>query len=202
MKKLLVPVLLGCFSTANAAPLLTETFDPINSSHWSITGGAVEGAGNSEFFDGDALRFSGSGTRSANTIGYDFSSGGDISFRLKLGGPNDTTLFENMDGGEDVLFRYSTNSGVLWTTLFTFDTEDLLYRDTWGLASFNITGPLATANTMFQWSQIRHSGSRYDHWAIDNVSISNRASVPEPAPLALIALGLAGFRFSRKMKAA
>ncbi|GEM_PF-3542703 len=203
MKKLLIPALLSCIGSANASPLLDETFDPITPSVWSISGGSVQGAGNPEFYDDNALRFSGSGTRSANTIGYDLSSGGDLNFRLKLGGPNDTSLFENMDSGEDVILNYSTNGGTSWTNLFTFDTENLSYRDTWGLASFTISGAIATANTMFQWIQARHSGSRYDHWAIDNVSISNNvSSVPEPASLALLGLGLAGIRFSRKKKTA
>ena len=41
------------------------------------------------------------------------------------------------------------------------------------------------------------AGSGDHYWAIDNI---NTASVPEPATLALIGLGLAGIRLSRKTK--
>ncbi len=199
MKKLLLPLLLGSLSSANASQLLVETFDPISASNWNISGGVVEGTGNSEFFNGNALRFNDSGLRSANTVGYDLSTGGNISFRLKIGGPNDTTLFEDADSGEDIAFNYSIDNGSSWVNLFIFDTENTLYRDTWGVASFNIVGAAISGSTLFQWEQVDHSGTTFDNWAIDNVSINNNiSSVPVPAAVWLFGSGLMGLIGVRK----
>ena len=56
-----------------------------------------------------------------------------------------------------------------------------------------------TSNTRFQWSQVTHSGTAFDNWAIDNVKLTNNASVPEPSTLAIFALGLMGL-VSRRFK--
>jgi len=206
MNKILLATLCCSFGVANAGTLLTETFDPIDTTAWTISGGTLQGSsGHPEYLDGYALRFFGRSERSANTTGYDVSSGGLVSFNLKIGGPNDTSSFEDADAGEDVFFNYSINDGTTWNLLHVFDTEDLAFRDTWGLANINITGAAATANTLFQWIQNSHSGSSFDHWAIDNVTISNDSvsAVPLPAAALLFGpalLGLMGFR--RKAKAA
>ncbi|BCG66098.1 MAG: hypothetical protein methR_PLP0020 (plasmid) [Methyloprofundus sp.] len=208
MKKIIGLSVFLLAGSVNAATLLDENFDPINASDWTISNGGVRGAGNSEFFDGNALHFNGSGSRNANTIGFDLSSGGDVSFRLKIGGPNDTRFFEDADNREDILFNYSIDNGSSWVNLFTFDTENPLYRDTWGLANFVLTSAASTANTMFQWEQARHSGRRYDHWAIDDVVINNNilsggntSAVPEPSVIAFLGLsllGLAGMQHQKK----
>ena len=207
MKKIICLSVCLLAGSVNAATLLDENFDPINASDWTISNGGVRGASSSEFFDGNALHFNGSGRRGAYTTGLDLSSGGDISFRLKIGGPDDTRLFENADNREDILFNYSIDSGSSWVNLFTFDTENTLYRDTWGLANFVLTSAASTANTMFQWTQARHSGRRYDHWAIDNVVINNNvpsggnnSAVPEPSVIAFLGLSLLGFAGMKHQK--
>jgi len=196
MKKVICLIGFLFAGSVSAATVLNESFDPMSAANWSVSNGVVLGTGSSEFFDGNALYFNGNGNRNRNayTSGFDLSSGGDISFRLKVGGPNDTRLFEDADNGEDILFNYSTDNGASWLNLFTFDTENTLYRDTWGLATFVLTGSALTSNTMFQWEQARHSGSGWDHWAIDNVVIQNKVSsnVPEPSPLTLLVLSLLG----------
>lgn len=205
MNKILLATLCCSFGAANAGTLLTETFDPIDATAWTITGGTTEGSGHPEFLDGNALRFSGDNERSANTTGYDVSSGGVVSFNLKIGGSNDTSLFENADSGEDVFFNYSINDGATWNLLHVFDTEDLVFSDTWGLANIDITGAAATTNTLFQWIQSSHNDSRFDHWAIDNVTISNDSvsAVPLPAAAFLFGPALLGFMgFRRKAKVA
>lgn len=193
--------------SVNASTLLDENFDPINASDWTISNGGVRGAGSSEFLDGNALHFNGSGNRNAHTAGLDLSTGGDISFNLKIGGSNDTRFFEDADNREDILFNYSIDSGSSWVNLFTFDTENPLYRDTWGLANFVLTSAASTSNTMFQWQQARHSGRRYDHWAIDNVVINNNvqsggntSAVPEPSVIAFLGLSFLGLGAMKRQK--
>ena len=160
--------------------VFADDFDPaLDGALWaSIVGGQAEGAGNSEFFDGNALRFDGpyspnrfDSGRSASTNGLDVASGGSVEFRLKIGGPADTDLFENADSGEDVVLEWSAN-GTTWNLLTTFDTENTQFRDTWGMASVTIPAAAQTSSTQFRWRQLRFSGSQFDHWAIDNVEIT------------------------------
>lgn len=191
-------LLLTLSGFANAALILDERFDPINASEWTLSNGNILGDPASEFFDLNALHFSGSGERSATTNTFDMTSGGFLSFMFKIGGPLDTNTFEDAESGEDVAIRYS-NDGGAWVNLLVIDTENILYRDTWGLVSIDLSSFSLSANTRFQWLQIDHSGSVYDHWAIDNVQLSNGVAVPEPSTLAIFALGVLGL-VSRRYK--
>jgi hypothetical protein len=121
------------------------------------------------------------------------TTGGLLSFMLKIGGSMDTSTFEDADSGEDVLIQYATNGGA-WVDLQVIDTEDSNYKDTWGMVNISITGDAMSNDTKFQFVQARHSGSNWDNWAIDNVSLSNNASVdiPEPSTFAIFALGMMG----------
>jgi len=185
---------------ANAGIILEENFDPITSDNWTLSNASVLGNPASEFYSQNALHFNGDGTRSATTNAFDMTTGGLLSFMLKIGGSNDTAVFEDADAGEDVIIQYSTNNGI-WADLLVIDTEDVIYKDTWGLVDLSITGLAMSNNTRFQWVQASHSGNNWDNWAIDNVSISNNTSVPEPTTFAIFALGMVGLasrRFKRK----
>lgn len=63
---------------------------------------------------------------------------------------------------------------------------------------------LGTWSTL-SWSNIDrvtlNATSGWRAWSIDNLQFDNATSVPEPATLALLGLGLAGIGFSRKKKA-
>ncbi len=183
---------------ANAGLILDEDFDPITSADWTLSNGTVLGNPASEFFSLNALHFDGNGTRSATTNAFDMTTGGLLTFMLKIGGSNDTATFEDADAGEDVLIQYSANGGA-WANLLVIDTEDLIYKDAWGMVDLSITGLAMSNNTKFQWIQARHSGNNWDNWAIDNVKLSNNVNVPEPSTFAIFALGMIGFA-SRKFK--
>lgn len=185
---------------ANAGLILDEDFDPITQEDWTLSNASVLGNPASEFFSLNALHFNGSGTRSATTNAFDMSTGGLLSFMLKIGGANDTAVFEDADAGEDVLIQYSANNGS-WTNLQVIDTEDLNFKDNWGQVNLDIAGLAMSSNTKFKWTQARHSGNNWDNWAIDNVQLSNNVSVdvPEPSTFAIFALGLLGLA-SRKLK--
>ncbi len=197
-KAAVTSLILSSSFAANAGLILDADFDPTAPADWVISNGSVLGNPSSEFISQNALHFDGTGARSAITGSFDMTTGGLLSFLLKIGGPNDTSTFENADSGEDVLIQYSANNGV-WVDLLLIDTEDLNYRDVWGLVSLDITGLAMTSNTRFQWSQVTHSGTAFDNWAIDNVKLTNNASVPEPSTLAIFALGLMGL-VSRRFK--
>ena len=64
----------------------------------SISNGTVMGASYPlEFHDGNALRFAGSGTRSATTVPLNVGSGGTVEFRMRIGNSPETALFEDAD---------------------------------------------------------------------------------------------------------
>jgi len=179
---------------ASAGLILDENFDPITPTDWTILGGFVLGTPSSEFFDGNALYFNGASTRSATTNSYDLTSGGIFSFMLKIGAGSG--LFENADGGEDIALQYTTN-GVSFSNLLVLDTEDVLYRGTWGNVSFAIdaSSAVASTTTAFRIAQLQHSGSSFDRWAIDDVQLST--NVPEPSTLVIFSLGIIGLASRR-----
>ena len=198
---------------------VSDDFDPgLNASVWnSLIGTHIQSnasTGTTEFYNGNAMRFAADGTRSATTNPIDLSSAPDamISFRFKIGGPLDTALFENADAGEDVMLDYSTNAGSTWLSLVTIDTEDLQFRDTWGLFSSGVAAmsPAAISSaTMFRFYQPNHSNAEFDNWAIDDFMIEGSGipggggcTVPEPSTylmgaLALLGLSLYGWRRTR-----
>ncbi|PCI53910.1 MAG: hypothetical protein COB45_09405 [Gammaproteobacteria bacterium] len=186
---------------ASAGLILEEDFDPITSSNWTLSNGSVLGNPVSEFFSLNALHFDGNGTRSATTNAYDMTTGGLLTFMLKIGGSNDTATFEDADAGEDVLIQYAANGGS-WIDLLVIDTEDLNYKDTWGMVNISITGAAMSNSTKFQWVQATHSGNNWDNWAIDDVKLSNNVNVPEPSTFAILALGMLGLASSRVKKKA
>jgi hypothetical protein len=201
LNALIAGLVLSVSSVANAGILLSEDFDPIDSTNWSIINGEVLGTPSNEFYDGNALYFEGSGIRAASTNSYDLSTGGILSFVLKIGGSDDTSTFEDAEAGEDVAIQYSLSNGD-WTDLLVIDTEDTGYSGVWGEVSINLTG--LTSDTSFRWVQISHSGSVFDNWAIDNVQLINNIgpssiTVPEPTTIAILGLALIGLA-SRRFK--
>ena len=46
-----------------------------------------------------------------------------------------------------------------------------------------------------------YSGNGFAHWAMDNFTFNQAASVPEPTTLALLGIGLAGMGFKRRQRA-
>lgn len=183
---------------ATAGLIVDDNFDTLDTTTWTVEGGTVKGTPSAEFFSGNALHFDGDSTRSAVTSVLDLSTGGLLSFMLKIGGANDTSTFEKADDGEDILIEYSNDGELTWNNLQLIDTEDAMYSDVWGSVSIGMLADAANATTQFRISQVDHNGTNYDHWAIDNVQISNFASVSEPSAFMILALGLAGLAARRR----
>ena len=69
---------------------------------------------------------------------------------------------------EGVYLEYSTNGGTSWTTIFYFQPQSYT---SWAQYCYPIPSAAQTTSTIFQWWQSGSSGSSYDHWGIDNVTI-------------------------------
>lgn len=166
-------ICLGDSVLLNILTNFTDDFDPgIDLPLWdSILNGTA--STNCGSVTGNALYFNGAGSRWATTIPLNTSSGGVVSFRLKIG--TGTAPCENADAGENVLLEYSINGGGSWTNINTYNADSFT---NFTLITENIPAPAQTPSTMFRWIQPLNSGIGFDNWAIDDVSISNS---PNPA---------------------
>jgi len=146
---------------------LSDDFDPdIDNSQWSSISGGAAGSGCGVESAPNALYFNGSGVRDAITTNMNTLGGGEIEFYLKIG--TGGSPCENADGGEDVALQYSTDGGAVWNTINIYDTESF---NTFTYVLENIPLAAEATNCRFRWYQVSHSGSGFDNWAIDNVSI-------------------------------
>ena len=112
-------------------------------------------------------------SRNISTIPLDLRFVGEIDFDLLIGDSSQTPwgFFENADSGEDILLAYSVDGGGSFTQVQVFDTELLVSLGKFGSFSVALPALAQTDNTILRWSQVSNSGSPFDHWALDNISI-------------------------------
>jgi gliding motility-associated-like protein len=147
--------------------IFDEDFDPtIDSSLWVSFSGLVNT--NCGSVSGKALYFNtASGVvRQATTKNLNVLSGGTVNFSLKIG--QGGAPCEQADLGENVVLEYSINNGATWTIINTYQYN--AYPNFTALTA-TIPNPAKTSATRFRWRQLTHSGSGFDNWALDNISI-------------------------------
>jgi len=146
--------------------LASDAFDAAPGAMWpAIQGGTISTACGS--FAGSALYFNGNGQRSAQTIAYSTLGGGHVRFRLKIA--NGISPCEDADPGDDVLLEYSTNNGLNWSTIATYN--EAAYP-TFTLIDAPIPPAAQSANTMFRLRQLANQGAGHDNWAIDDFMLA------------------------------
>ena len=122
--------------------------------------------------------FGDAGSRFATTRPIDTTSGGTISFDLRLANGS-SSPWENVDiPDEGVVLEYSTNGGTSFTVAGTYDTATYY---NWTAITLPIPSAAQSPATQFRWRQLSNSGTGYDHWALDNVTVETR---PIPSILA------------------
>ncbi len=154
---------------------VADDFDPgLDLSQWSAFGGVVGSTVMANSYGGyvsapNSLWFGDGGNRFATTIPINTSGGGGIGFAIRLANGSSST-WETADSlpSEGLVMESSTDGGVNWTILGNYDTT--AYYN-WTTVTSTIPLVARAAATQFRWRQMSHSGSGYDHWALENVII-------------------------------
>ncbi|MGV3663715.1 MAG: choice-of-anchor D domain-containing protein [Prosthecobacter sp.] len=153
-----------------------DDFDPgIDASMWSAFGGIATantsaqaaGAGSTD----NSLHFDGTGSRFATTVPMNTVGGGGILFKVALGNGPAGSSWETADTGEEVVLEYS-NDGTTFTQIGAPYTSR-----TWQQVAVAIPAQAQTSSTSFRWRQLSNSGAGYDHWAIEDVVISETVTL-------------------------
>ncbi|HWH69973.1 MAG TPA: Calx-beta domain-containing protein, partial [Candidatus Sulfotelmatobacter sp.] len=157
-----------------------DDFDPgIDLTLWSAFGGTVGSTVLATNYGGyvsapNSLWFGDAGSRFATTCPLNTALGGTVSFQLRIASGSLST-WEMADlPGEGIVLEYSSNSGASWSLMGGYTNS--IYTS-W--TAITEAMPLAAQGTavQFRWRQLSHSGTGYDHWALDNVMI---ATGPQP----------------------
>ena len=128
-------------------------------------------------FDGGTYMWMGASTaapRTLETVPMDVSCGGTICFWLDFAIQAAASPCEGPDlTNEGVYFEYSIDGGATWITINYFqpDPNSGAYTS-WAQYCYTIPAGAQTTTTIFQWYQGGSSGNLYDHWGIDNVTIT------------------------------
>ncbi len=159
-----------------------DDFDPgIDLTQWSSFGGTVGSTVLANNYGGsvsspNSLWFGDAGSRFAATLPINTSGGGTIGFYICLANGS-AWPWEQADSlpGEGVILEYSTDAGSTWTVMGNYDTSAYYV---WTAVTVPIPVGAQAAATQFRWRQKSHSGSSYDHWALDNVTVDAGPTPP------------------------
>lgn len=113
------------------------------------------------------------------TVPLDVSAGGTVCFEMRYAIQAQASPCEGPDlASEGVYLQYSIDNGATWTTMNYWSPNGGYdsYMTSWNQYCENIPLAAQTATTKFRWTQLAVSGAPYDHWGLDNISIS--ASIP------------------------
>jgi uncharacterized repeat protein (TIGR01451 family) len=152
-----------------------DDFEPdVDLPQWASFGGVVGSSVLATNFGGrvsgqNSLWFGAAGARHATTRQLDVSSGGRISFHLRMadGADDPWERVESPDKG--VTLQYSVNSGATWTTLASYAPSNFIE---WTQVTLSIPPAARTFGTQFRWQQSNHDGLGHDHWALDDTWVS------------------------------
>ncbi|MBI6117967.1 PKD domain-containing protein, partial [Salegentibacter maritimus] len=115
------------------------------------------------------------GIRFVQTNSVDVSLGGDIEFYIRYGNDEGSGCEQPDAANEEVYLQYSTDGGNSWTDIYgdwdTTNTGSFAWYN-WYWNSIAIPAAAQTENTIFRWYQPSNSGTTFDNWGLDDVSIS------------------------------
>ena len=113
------------------------------------------------------------------TVSLDVSSGGNVCFEMRYAIQSQASPCEGPDlANEGVYLQYSTDNGFTWVTMNYWSPNGGYdsYMTAWNQYCETIPLAAQTAATKFRWTQLAVSGAGFDHWGLDNITIS--ATIP------------------------
>ncbi len=144
----------------------TDFESGVNGAYWSYSGGYIGNycgvnSGN------NSLYFTQAGSRYISSTGLTIQGTSSVSFYLQYG--SSFNLCETVDSGEEVQLQYSFNG----STWYTITTYSLGQYQTGGYVYINTPIPSSaySANTYLRITQNSNSGSGYDQWSIDDLTL-------------------------------
>lgn len=117
--------------------------------------------------------------RVMTTVPLDVSAGGSVCFEMRYAIQAQASPCEGPDlANEGVYLQYSTDNGATWVTMNYWSPNGGYdsYMTSWNNYCETIPVAAQSTTTKFRWTQLAVSGAPYDHWGLDNISIT--ASVP------------------------
>lgn len=168
-------------SVADAGSVFFDDFEPgVDTRQWSRFGGTVGSTILATNYGGsvspvNSLWFNFSGSRLATTRALNTTNGGVIRFYLRLADGFDFSWEIPDLPGQGVVLEYSTNLTLNYTIIGTYDTPDFC---DWTLVSTTIPTQARLPSVYFRWRQLSHSGSGFDHWALDDTLIAQELPLP------------------------
>jgi len=143
-----------------------DRFEVAGNPLWNAIQGATLSAvcGSSS---GNALYFNGNGQRFARTVGMNTTGGGRIRFHLKIA--DGVAPCQNAGPGEDVVLEFSTNNGLIWSTISAYAENAFPVLTVIDQA---IPAGAQSGNTMFRLRQLANSGAGQDNWIVDDFLVA------------------------------
>jgi gliding motility-associated-like protein len=158
---------------------------------WSTAGGATWGTPcgqnptNTPYYWASTA---GAGTPQVSTAAFDISCGGVVTFDMVYSIQGQSSPCEGPDlANEGVELQYSLDGGLTWITIVYFQPDGVQLPanpntsnsvasgvtpyTSWGTFTIPIPPGAMSTSTMFQWIQTNSSGSSFDNWGLDNISI-------------------------------
>ncbi|MFM8596056.1 MAG: gliding motility-associated C-terminal domain-containing protein [Flavobacteriales bacterium] len=117
--------------------------------------------------------------RVMTTVPLDVSAGGNVCFEMRYAIQAQASPCEGPDlASEGVYVQYSIDAGATWVTMNYWSPNGGYdaYLTAWHQYCETIPLAAQTATTKFRWTQLAVSGAGFDHWGLDNISIS--ATIP------------------------
>lgn len=132
---------------------------------------------NSDYFWATATASSGSniGKRFVQTNAVDVSLGGNVEFYIRYGNNEGSGCEQPDASSEEVYLQYSVDAGANWVNIYEdWNTTSAGNYDwyLWHWNSIPIPTGAKTTNTIFRWFQPSNSGTNFDNWGLEDVSIN------------------------------
>lgn len=146
--------------------------------------------------DTRSLYFNGIDNRQLITVPLDVTDGGTIRFDIKFGAEAQPYGCDQGERGDDVLLQYSVDDGRTWNTIGVYRPRLI---KSFTRQNVEIPPAARTEATRFRWQQVswgargRVQALRWDHWAIDNISIPTRTLNAQPETESFVKITQRGF---------